>query len=201
VAHCRFDFHVGYLATGVLAIAFLCFGALVMFGTGEVFAESSAAFARQLAAMYARTLGEWTRWLITTVAFITMFSTSLTVCDGYTRTLVGCWRLLRARGLWEETEAAAGRGWYLTVLGLLMLAGWGIVAGWLSGLRGLVDVATITAFLTAPAVGWLNFAAVRRDPVLPADRPGRGLVLLARIGLIFLAGFGLVFLFTRLPSS
>lgn len=198
LAHSRFDFHVGYLVTGVLAVAFVCFGALVMFGTGEHFSDSGTVFARQLAAMYARTLGEWTRWLIATVAFLTMFSTSLTVCDGYTRTLVGCWRLLRARAGWQDTDAAAGPGVYLLVLGALMAAGWGIVAGWLSGLRSLIDVATITAFLTAPVVGWLNFTAVRREPVLPADRPGRGLVLLARGGLVYLIGFGLVFLLTRL---
>jgi Mn2+/Fe2+ NRAMP family transporter len=198
LAHCRFDFHLGYAVTSVLAVAFLCFGALVMFGTGESFATSGAAFARQLADMYARTLGEWTRWLIATVAFITMFSTTLTVCDGYTRTLVGCWRLLRARDQWQQTEAAARPASYLAVLGALMLAGWTIITGWLSGLSALVDVATITAFLTAPVVGWLNFTAVRREPVLPADRPGGGLVLLARAGLVFLIGFGLVFLVTRL---
>ena len=31
------DFHVGYLATGVLAVAFVAFGALVMYGTGREF--------------------------------------------------------------------------------------------------------------------------------------------------------------------
>ena len=32
VADCRFDFHVGYVVTGVLAIAFVSFGALVIAG-------------------------------------------------------------------------------------------------------------------------------------------------------------------------
>lgn len=198
LSHSRFDFHLGYIVTGVLAVAFVCFGALVMFGTGEVFADGSASFARQLADMYARTLGEWTRWLITAVAFITMFSTALTVCDGYSRTLCGCWRLLRARERWAQTEAAAGAAGYLLVLGALVFAGWTITAAWLSGLQTLIDVATITAFLTAPVVGWLNFAAVRREPVPPVDRPGRGLVLLAQAGLVYLVGFGLVFLVSRL---
>jgi len=46
-------------------------------------------------------------------------------------------------------------------------------------------------------VGWLNFTAVRRDPVPLADRPGAKLTWLARAGLIYLAGFGVVFLVTR----
>ncbi|HOX25734.1 MAG TPA: Nramp family divalent metal transporter [Candidatus Krumholzibacteria bacterium] len=201
VADSRFDYHVGYVVTGVLAVAFVSFGALVMFGTGEAFADNGIVFANQLASMYARTLGEWTRWLIATVAFITMFSTSLTVCDGYARTLVGCWRLLRAGRLWPETDATGGRAGYLGVLGALMLAGWLIIALWLSGLRALIDVATITAFLTAPVVGWLSFAAVRREPVPPADRPGRRLTWLTWAGFVYLIGFGLVYLVTQVARG
>lgn len=201
VDDCRFDFHVGYAVTSVLAVAFVAFGALVMFGTGEDFAPSGLAFAGQLTAMYTRTIGEWTRWIIASVAFITMFSTTLTVCDGYTRTLVGCWRLLRAGEDWEQTDAAAERPSYLGVLLVLMLVGWAIIALWLSGMKTLLDVATITAFLTAPVVGWLNFAAVRRDPVPPAVRPGRRLSWLAWMGLIFLVGFGVVFVVSRVVAA
>ncbi len=200
VADCRFDFHLGYVVTSVLAVAFLSLGALVMFGTGEAFATSGVVFAGQLTDMYTRTLGEWTRWIIASVAFITMFSTTLTVCDGYTRTLVGTWRLLRAGAGWEETDAAGDNQSYLRVLLVLMLAAWAIIALWLSSLRTLLDVATITAFLTAPVVGWLNFAAVRREPMPPADRPGRWMQLMAWAGLVFLGGFGLVFLVTRVVT-
>jgi len=198
VNDCRFDFHVGYLVTGILAVAFLCFGALVMFGTGEEFAASGLAFAGQLTQMYVATLGQWTRWIIALVAFITMFSTTLTVCDGYTRTLVGCGRLLGSGEQWEETNAASGRGGYLVLMVGLMIAAWMIIAWWLSGLKTLLDVATITAFLTAPVVAWLNFAVVRHDPVPLADRPGRRLQIMAWAGLVFLVGFGLVFLVSRL---
>jgi len=198
VADCRFDFHVGYLVTSVLAVAFVSFGALVMFGTGETFSDSGLAFAGQLTEMYVRALGGWARWIIATVAFITMFSTTLTVCDGYTRTLVGGWRLLRAGDQWQETDAAAGTGSYLAMLVVIMVAAWLIIAQWLSGLKTLLDVATITAFLTAPVVGWLNFAAVRRPPVPVGDRPGARLTWLAWAGLVYLGGFGLVFLITRL---
>ena len=198
VADCRFDFHVGYLVTSVLAVAFVSFGALVMFGTGETFSDSGFAFAGQLTEMYVRALGGWARWIIATVAFITMFSTTLTVCDGYTRTLVGGWRLLRAHDQWQETDAAAGTGSYLATLAVLMVAAWLIIGQWLSGLKTLLDVATITAFLTAPVVGWLNFAAVRRPPVPVEDRPGVRLSWLAWSGLFYLGSFGLVFLITRL---
>ena len=60
------DFHLGYLATAVLAVAFVSFGALVMFGTGVEFSASGVAFSRQLVDMYTATLGSWSRWLIAT---------------------------------------------------------------------------------------------------------------------------------------
>jgi len=198
VEDCRFDFHLGYAVTAVLAVAFLCFGALVMFGTGREFSGSGLVFARQLADMYAGTLGEWSRWVIATVAFITMFSTTLTVCDGYTRTLVGCWRLLAARERWQAADANGDRRAYLGVLAAVIAAGWSVIAFGMSGLKALIDVATITAFLTAPVVGWLNFAAVRHPLVPAVQRPGRSLRALAWAGLIFLVGFGLVFLGSRL---
>lgn len=197
VDDCRFDFHLGYVVTSVLAIAFVSLGALVMFGTGEDFAPSGLVFAGQLTEMYARTLGDWTRWIIATVAFITMYSTTLTVCDGYTRTLLGTWRLLRAGPSWEDTDAAARHRDYLGLLVIVMLAAWLIIAVWLSGLRTLLDVATIAAFLTAPIVAWLNFAAVRREPVPPGDRPGPILSAMAWAGIVYLVGFSLVFLGTR----
>ncbi|MBD3222978.1 divalent metal cation transporter [bacterium] len=197
VADCRFDFHLGYLVTSVLAVAFVSLGALVMFGTGEEFAASGLAFAGQLTEMYVRTLGDWTRWIIATVAFITMYSTTLTVCDGYTRTLLGIGRLLRAGEAWEETDAAAGRGDYVGLLLVLMVVAWLIIAFWLSGLRTLLDVATIAAFLTAPIVAWLNFAAVRREPVPPGDRPGRALSAMSWAGIVYLVGFSVVFVVTR----
>ncbi len=201
VADCRFDFHVGYVVTAILAVAFLTFGALVMFGTGREFSGSGLVFARQLADMYAGTLGAWSRWIIATVAFVTMFSTTLTVCDGYTRTLLGCWRLLRAGDRWQAADPAGPRAAYVGVLVVVIGAGWAVIAYGLSGLTALIDVATITAFLTAPVVAWLNFAAVRHPLVPAVQRPGRVLRVLAWAGLIYLAGFGLVFVATRVLAG
>ncbi len=197
VSDCRFDFVVGYTVTGVLAVAFVCFGALVMFGTGTDFSPSGLVFSRQLITMYTQTLGAWSGRMIGVVAFITMFSTTLTVCDGYTRTLVGCWRLLRAGDGWAGADAAGGRTGYVGLLVAIMAVSWGIIAAWLRGLTALVDVATITAFLTAPVVGWLNFKVVRLDTVPVAERPGPGMRALSWAGLVYLVGFGFIYLLTR----
>ena len=54
MAEAMVDFHLGYIVTGVLAVAFVTLGALVMHGTGREFSASGVEFGRQLVDMYAR---------------------------------------------------------------------------------------------------------------------------------------------------
>ena len=185
------DFHVGYGATAVLAVAFVAFGALVMHGTGEELPASGLAFARRLVDMYAATLGAWSRWLIALVAFITMFSTTLTVLDGYARTLAGGWGLLA--GWSAERRRLAGLVLLPAVAGLALV----IVAFLMRTMTALVDLVTVLAFLAAPLIGWLNFAAVRGDVVPREHRPGTVLTAWSRAGMMFLCGFGLVWIWAR----
>ena len=185
------DFHVGYLATGALALIFLSLGALVMHGTGREFSDSGVAFGRQLVDMYAAALGGWSRWLIALVAFITMFSTTLTVLDGYARTLAGGFGLLAGR----DAEARRRDAFLLMpAVGGLGLA---VIAFFLTGMRLLVDVATVLAFLAAPVIAWLNLKVVRLPIVPAAQRPGRLLTGLTWVGLTFLVGFGLLWVSVR----
>lgn len=185
------DFHLGYVGTGVLALAFVSFGALVMFGTGKEFSPSGLAFSRQLIEMYTDTLGGWSRWIIALVAFITMFSTTLTVLDGYARTLSGGLTLLRGR------DPGIGRRSYFLFMPLLIGVALGVIAFSLGSMKALVDLATILAFLTAPLVAWLNFRVVRSAQVPKEHRPGRALVALSWVGILFLTGFSVFWIWLR----
>jgi Mn2+/Fe2+ NRAMP family transporter len=185
------DFNLGYAATVVLAFAFISFGALVMFGTGTEFSSSGTAFAGQLVEMYASTLGDWSRWLITLVAFITMFSTTITVLDGYSRTLAA------GTGLLFHASGRPGRRSTFFFMVLLVVLAVAIIAFFMGGFRNLVDVATVLAFLTAPLVAVLNFRVVRADNMPPAQRPGRLMSLFSWAGIIFLSGFGLLWIWIR----
>jgi Mn2+/Fe2+ NRAMP family transporter len=191
VAQALLDFNLGYVATVVLAFAFVSFGALVMFGTGAEFSPSGIAFARQLVDMYTGTLGAWSRWLIALVAFITMFSTTITVLDGYSRTLAAGSGLLLAQ---QRAPGKQSTKVFMIVLVVLAVA---IIGFFMGGMRALVDVATVLAFLTAPLVAVLNFTIVRRDNVPQDMRPGRFLSWLSWAGIGFLAGFSLVWIWVR----
>ncbi|MFW6079252.1 MAG: NRAMP family divalent metal transporter [Gemmatimonadota bacterium] len=89
VAHARFDFVVGYVGTGLMALAFLTLGAAVMHGAGESFSAQGTAFSVQLVDLYGETLplGGWARPLVAVAVLTTMFSTALTVIDGFPRAI------------------------------------------------------------------------------------------------------------------
>ncbi len=185
------DFHVGYFATAVLAVAFISFGALVMYGTGESFSSSGITFAGQLVDMYTVTLGAWSRWMIALVAFITMFSTTITVMDGYTRTLGAGLSLMW--GVAEKKRRVLGLG----AMAVLVVLALGVITLFMSRMKMLIDIVTVLAFLTAPVVALLNFKVVRSEVVPLAMRPGRAMVILSWSGIVFLTGFSLVWIYLR----
>jgi len=191
MAQALLDFNLGYAATVVLAFAFISFGALVMFGTGTEFSSSGIAFAGQLVDMYTSTLGSWSRWMIALVAFITMFSTTITVLDGYSRTLAA------GSGLLFRSSGKPGLRTTYFFMALLVVLAVAIIGFFMGGMRVLVDVATVLAFLTAPLVAVLNFKVVRADNMPPAQRPGRFMSLLSWAGIVFLAGFSVVWIWVR----
>ncbi len=194
VAHALLDFRIGYAATGVLAFAFLVLGAGVMYGTGASFSDAGTQFALQLVDLYSRTLGEWTRPIVLVAVVTTMFSTALTVIDGFPRAIARTLAVMR-RSRVATTESDTGpvyRGAGL-VLGVLTLL---VVALFAGSLTAMIDFATIVSFLTGPILGYLNLRVVTGSNVAPEHRPGPALVALSYAGLVLLGGTALFYLLT-----
>ncbi|MDX1728454.1 MAG: divalent metal cation transporter, partial [Pseudoalteromonas tetraodonis] len=109
-----FDFNVGYWLTAGLALVFFSLGALVQYGQSSNIELGGVAFAKQLIDMYALTIGEWARPLVSAIAFLCMFGTTLTVLDGYARTLNESHKLLgfkqskHSLNTWLILQALAG---------------------------------------------------------------------------------------------
>ncbi len=185
------DFNLGYGACVVLAIAFVSFGALVMHGTGVEFSASGLEFSKQLISMYTDTLGAWTRPVIALVAFITMFSTTLTVMDGYARTLGSGIMILADAG--DKLRKKL----YPLFLVLQIILAVLIISRFLGAMKSLVDIVTVTAFLAAPLVAALNFRVMFLPTVPQGQRLGRGMIAYCTAGMVFLVGFSLVWLKVR----
>jgi len=125
----------------------------------------------------------------------TMFSTSLTVVDGFPRALARTFRVVR-HGL-DATPDDEGPAYWTAgaVLGVLTVL---IVARLIGSLTAMVDFATIVSFFTAPALGYLNLRVVTAAHVPVEARPGRALRVLSLLGLVLLGGTAVVYLVTVL---
>ncbi len=182
------DFHIGYIGTTVIAIFFVGLGALVMFGSGEVFSNNSVIFSFQLVSLYTKTIGEWSRFIIAAIVFTTMLSTTLTVFDAYPRTLAGSLQLLSPK------RFAQGKFLYHVWALLMVIAAFIIITGFTSGIKTLMDFATIIAFLAAPVFALINYRVVTA-PFMPVKyQPPKWLRILSWSGIIFLIAFSLVYI-------
>ena len=181
-----FDFNVGYWLTAGLALVFFSLGALVQYGQSSNIELGGVAFAKQLIDMYALTIGEWARPLVSAIAFLCMFGTTLTVLDGYARTLNESHKLLG----FKQSKHSLNR-WLI----LQALAGMAVILFFKSALGPMLTFAMTLAFVTTPVFAWLNFSLVRSEPAIKHSLLLRGLTWL---GLVYLVGFAMAFVVWKL---
>ncbi|MEX2785289.1 NRAMP family divalent metal transporter [Streptococcus sp. H49] len=179
-----FDFNIGYIGTAVLAFIFLALGALIQFGSGEEVKSASAEYIAQFVNMYASVLGDWSRFLITFIAFLCIFGTVITVIDGYSRANNESLRLLLNK---KETSQKPLYVWMTltAVIGIIIVY---LFAG---NVATMLRFAMIASFLTTPIFAYLNYSLVNNT-----EHEVKGwLKALSIAGLIYLFGFALFFLY------
>ena len=183
-----FDFNVGYWLTACLALVFFSLGVLVQYGQSSSIELGGVAFAKQLIDMYALTIGEWARPLVSAIAFLCMFGTTLTVLDGYARTLNESHKLL---GFGQSKHSL--NIWLI----LQALAGMAVILFFKSALGPMLTFAMTLAFVTTPVFAWLNFSLVRSEPAIKHSVLLRSLTWL---GLVYLVGFAVAFVVWKLAA-
>ncbi len=190
-----FDFHVGYFGTVVLALCFLVLGAAVMRGA-ELEAQP-AAFGAQLVSLYADTLGAWSKPIIGAAAFLVMFSTTLTVVDGFPRALSVLADRFRTDEVAGEGSGDGDRRIFWSAVGVLFVGSLLVLHFALRSLGDMVDLATTLSFLTAPLLSLLNHRAITGAEVPDEGRPSAGLLAASWVGIVAQAGFALYYLALR----
>jgi Mn2+/Fe2+ NRAMP family transporter len=188
-----FDLNLGYWSTTALALVFLALGALVQYGSDQPVELAGAAYTQQFVGMYARTIGEWSTLLVAGVAFLCMFGTTITVLDGYARTLDQSMQLLgwqrqsnqRSYSLWLLAQASAG---------------FAVILFFKSALGPMLTFAMSLAFLTTPLFAWLNFSLMQqyRGTIHGISK---AMQWWSWLGLSYLFGFALLFLIWWLSRS
>ncbi|TMN94105.1 divalent metal cation transporter [Pseudoalteromonas sp. S558] len=183
-----FDFNVGYWLTAGLALVFFSLGVLVQYGQTSSIELGGVAFAKQLIDMYALTIGEWARPLVSAIAFLCMFGTTLTVLDGYARTLNESHKLL---GFGQSKHSL--NIWLI----LQALAGMAVILFFKSALGPMLTFAMTLSFVTTPVFAWLNFSLVRSEPDIKHSVLLRSL---SWLGLVYLVGFAVAFVVWKLAA-
>ena len=196
------DFNVGYIGTTLLAVCFIFMGAGVMFNSGATFADAPHAFAGQIIQLYTENLGTWTGPVVTLAAFAVMFSTTLTVVDGFPRAIA----TLVARFQTEEipdVPDAISRKAYWAVIAVLFVGSLIVIEFFLKSLTAMVDLATILSLLSAPPLAWLNHRSMFGAEV-PADaKPGKAMHAFSWFGIAISVALALYFIGIRwvFPSA
>ena len=182
------DFNFGYGVTAVLSIFFLTLGSYVIYGTGTELSNSSSGFAGQLISMFTSAIGQWSYTIIAIAAFSTMFSTTITVVDGYGRSMTRTFKLM-----FKDSNEADSRTSYIIWTIIVAVSAYLVIAQFLNNLKSLVDLATILSFVIAPLAALLNYIVIKSKEVDGEFRLPGWLNKLAIAGLIFLSVFTIIF--------
>jgi Mn2+/Fe2+ NRAMP family transporter len=182
------DFNFGYGVTAVLSIFFLTLGSYIIYGTGTELSNSSAGFAGQLINMFTTAIGQWSYTIIAIAAFSTMFSTTITVVDGYGRSMNRTFKLM-----FKDSSTADSRSSYIIWTVIIAVSAYLVIAQFLNNLKSLVDLATILSFVIAPLAALLNYIVIKSKEIDGEYRLPGWLNKLAIAGLIFLSVFTIIF--------
>ena len=177
----KFDFNVGYLTTVFLGLCFVGLGAYVMYQSGEKFSDSGGVFASQLINLYTSNLGENMMVFIAIAAFTTMFSTTITCLDASPRAMSKTLNLLKFNRLND----------YNSWLAILSIGTILIFIFFMSEMGGLVKIATVLSFITAPLYAIINYILVSSDLMPKKYRLSKWMKVYSISGIIFLLFFSI----------
>ncbi len=178
------DFNVGYYGTAIIALLFVCLGSFFMYGTGQEFPNDAIGFSRSLINIYTAALGNWAWWVIAIAAFTTMFSTTITLLDAYSRVMAKSLYLINKDNF---NLNITNNNFNYNIWLVINVVGALVVLGvYLENMASLTTFATILSFITAPIFAGLNYKVINDNHVPREFRISTGNKILSYFGLGFL---------------
>ena len=190
-----FEFRLGYLITGILAVMFVTLGSYIFYGSDETLPNNNSLFAHEIVKLYTQTIGNWSYIIIATSAFTVMFGTIIAVFDGYSRSLQKTMELIFTKK--EKMIRTKFRTFYIFFLIIISSGSLVVIFQFGNNLKELVDFATVLSFVIAPVIAIFNFRLVTSKFLDKKHQPSFGLKVLSVSGIVFLIGFAIVFVVMR----
>ena len=152
----------------------------------DIKAMNGLDYSKTLVSMFTEAVGTWSFYIILIAAFATMFGTSITLADGYCRSVVRVIDLMRDK---KSTNKE-----YLIWLVVLMVGS--IVVLKISGgnLGKVMNLATGTSFIIAPLAAFLNYKIIFSKEIPDSHKPKNWLKYLAIFGIAFLSVFSVLYI-------
>ena len=192
-ASARHDLAFGWILTIGLAVCFTIMGAAILFQTDRDAPASAGAFASELLSLFTAVVGEWSYPLIAVAAIAVMWSGVFALMDAVPRVTA---RLVdHVTGRSEENRSP-----YALWLGVQFLGVVLILAFFMRNFGSFVAFATSAGFITAPALAYYNYRAVKAEQVAAHYTPSRAMIAWHWTGFVALAIFALAFVANRLGS-
>jgi len=153
----RLDLNAGYIITAVLAVAFIVLGKIVFFEKVADLPEKAVPFIGSFFEIYTKNLGQASYLIIAVGAFFTMFSTVISVLDGFTRTFSHGLAILNNKAGSKKNKFNISETKIYNIAILVIIAGAGLVLLFLmDNMKQLVIVTTIGSFVSSSIVAILN---------------------------------------------
>ena len=190
------DFNIGYVMTALLALCFVFLGAGVMHTSNVQPAGSAVAFASQVISLYTSSLGAWAGVIVGVSAFGVMFTTLVTVLDGFPRLYATIIQALMAAD--GRVSRQVDRSPLMIGLALFLSAGAiAVLALFMRQFTGFIDFVTISAFIIAPVIALFNHIAMTSRDVPPDAQPSPLMRAWSWLGIVTLSAITLAYLYLR----
>ncbi len=196
VSESRLDFNVGFITTFILAVCFVLLGMVVMYCNGTVPEENSIGFANQVIRLFTELVGNWAYYPIGVAAITVMFSTLLTVMDGYPRVIEAL-----IIDLTPGSEGKLmGRRFYDWIMIFLVIAALVVISIFMKSFQTFIDMTSVIAFLVGPFIAWLNHRSMFGNQVPEENQPRPVMQLWSKMALIILTMISVAYIYLRITG-
>ena len=152
-----FDFKIGFIGTAILAIIFTILGAKTLYGTNVDIPNTATPYAKLLIEMYSKALSPSLGIIIAIVAFLTMFSTTLTCLDASPRSLNEAQKI--------SSESSDKKDLYKFLVVINIIGSVIILFYFIQSMASMIKLATIISFIATPCFALLNYLAITNKDI------------------------------------
>ena len=183
-----FDFNLGYWISLLLAMCFITLGASMIYGSGSQLPSSGGAFAGAIIALFSEQLGAWLFPVIALIALSIMYSTLITVMDGYARNVE---KLLEIASL-----GSVEKNYYVGVV-TVCLGGILVVAFFMQSFTTFIDLVGALVFILGPIYALLNHRAVFGGDIPSESQPSQLMKVWSIVGIVVMSVVAIGYVYLR----